>query len=349
MRRREFIGKVGMGLAAAGAILPSRALAKGTTFNWKLVTSWPPKYPILQIGTERLAKRIETMSDGSLKIQVFAGGELVGPLDVFDAVSQGRAVQAGSTAIYYFAGKVPECQFFSETPFGFTAREKSAWMYAGGGLELFEKSLEPFNLVPFHMISTGTQMGGWFRKEIRSLADLKGLKMRIPGLGGKVMAKAGVNVVNLPGSEVFTALERGVIDAIGLHQAAKYYYYPAWHEPGTFAQLLVNRKAWESLPADLQAIVEAACMESVNWTLAQGDAQNGPVLKELVEKHGVLMRKFPDDVLRELRKLTDVVLEEECNKHPKMRGVYDSFLKFKADIDPWMEVSERAYVRALDL
>jgi TRAP-type mannitol/chloroaromatic compound transport system substrate-binding protein len=360
MKRREFIGKVGVGLAAAGALTPSRASAAEKTFTWKLCTSWPPKYPILQEGTERLAKNIETMSGGRLKFQVFAGGELIGPFDVFDAVSQGKVVQAASAALYYFAGKVPEAQFFSDTPFGFIGREKSAWFYCGGALELLQEVLKPFNMLGLPMINTGTQMGGWFRKEIRSVADLKGLRMRIPGLGGKVMAKAGANVVGGPGAEIFTNLERGVVDAaewvaplydkmLGLHQAAKYYYGPAWHEPGTFAHFLVNAKAWEELPPDLKAIVEAACVESLNWTLARGDAQNAQVMKEFVEQHGVIMKQFPDDVLKELRKLSVEVLEEECQKHPSMRKVYDHFLKFKAEIDPWMDVSERAYVRALSL
>ncbi len=358
MKRRDFIKKFGVGLAAAGALMPSRASAKEKTFNWKLVTSWPPKSPVLQEGVDRLAKNIESMSGGRLKFQVFAGGELVGPLEVFDAVSQGKAVQAGSTAAYYYPGKVPEAQFFSAMPFGLTHREMVAWMYSGGGLELFREVYKPFNLIPFPMLSTGTQMGGWFRKEINSLADLKGLRMRIPGLGGKIMAKVGANVVNLPGAEIFTSLERGVIDAAewanplldkarGFHQAATYYYAPGWQEPTTFVEFIVNTKAWETLPQDLQAIVEAACSESLNWTIAASDVQNGPIIKELVEKHGVKMRMFPEDVIEALRKATQEVLEEECKKNPKLKKVYDSVLAFQAQIRPWMEASEWAYIKAV--
>ena len=213
MKRREFIKKAGLGVAVAGALIPSLAAAKGKTLKWKMSTSYPPGFPILQDGCDRLAKRIETMSGGSLKIQVFAGGELIGPFDVWDAVSQGKVIQACSTAAYYFPGKLPVAPLFSAIPFGFTAMEASAWMYRGGGLELYRETMKPFNIYPIPHLSTGTQMGGWFRKEIKSVDDIKGLRFRIPGLGGKVMAKLGANVVLTPGSEMFTALERGVIDA----------------------------------------------------------------------------------------------------------------------------------------
>ena len=363
MKRRDFISRLGIGIAAAGTVGvmgTTKAMASGKSIQWKMVTSWPPKFPILQDSCDRLAKNVEAMTQGRLKMQVFAGGELVPPLEVFDAVSQGRAVQCGSTAPYYYAGKVPESQFYSDLPFGMPHRGKMAWLYCGGGMELFREIYKPYNLYPIMMLSTGTQMGGWFRKEINSLADLKGLKMRIPGLAGKVMAKAGVNVVNLPGSEVYTALERGVIDAtewvsplydsrLGLYQAAKYYYYPAWHEPATTVPLVVNTKAWEALPDDLKIIVEMACAESVSWTLAKADVQNGPILKELVEQKGVKLCKFPDDVIRKLHKITKDVMAEESAKNAKFKKVYDSMKKFQADFNYWMDASEWAYINAYKL
>ncbi|MBW1711885.1 MAG: TRAP transporter substrate-binding protein DctP [Deltaproteobacteria bacterium] len=359
MKRREFLGKVGGGAAvaaaAATALSPVSAQAKAKTFKWKLCASWPPKFPALMEGTERLAKNITEMSNGQLQIQTFAAGELIGGLEVFDAVSQGKVVQAGSTALYYYYGKFPEGLLFSEVPFAMLDAEKTAWFYCGGGLELMQKALEPHNMTGFPMISTGTQMGGWFRKEINTIDDLKGLKMRIPGLPGKVMAKAGVNVVNVLGSEIFTNLERGVIDAaewvnplldlrLGFHQAAKYYYYPGWHEPATFAQLLINLKAWNELPAHLKALVTVASAESTSWVKARSDSACGAALKELVEKHGVILKRFPDEVLKKLYKLTKEVMAEEMAKHPGMKPIYEAMMKFKAEVDPWMDVSERAYV-----
>ncbi|WP_300465151.1 TRAP transporter substrate-binding protein [Desulfobacula sp.] len=363
MKRREFISKVGLGVAATaatGIIAAPLAVAKEKPIKWKMVTSWPPKFPILQDSCHRLSENIDRMSGGRLKIQVFAGGELVPPLQVFDAVSQGKVVQCGSTAPYYYAGKVPESQFYSDYPFGMPHRGKMAWLLEGGGMELFREIYKPHNLHPIMMLSTGTQMGGWFRKEINSLADLKGLKMRIPGLAGKVMARAGVNVVNLPGSEVYTALERGVIDAtewvtplydyrLGLYQAAKYCYYPAWHEPATTVPLVVNTTAWAELPDDLKAIVDMACAESVSWTLARADAQNGQFLRKMVDEKGVKLLPFPDDVIRELHKITNEMMAEESAKNDKFKAVYDSAQKFQVDFNYWMEASEWAYIRAYNL
>ena len=361
MKRREFLKKAGVGLAAAGAVaaLPrKRALGAEKEMVWKVVTSYPPKFPFFQEGTERMAKLIERMSGGRMKWQVYAAGELVGPLEVFDAVSQGRVTQAGSTASYFYAGKSPETQIFSSMPFGMPYRGVMAWIYAGGGIELFRKYYKPFNLYPIQMVATGTEMGGWYRKEIKSIADYKGLKMRIAGLGGKVLAKAGVNVVNVPPSDLFTALERGVIDATdlvnpfidmrtGLHQVAKYYYYPGWQEPCTTTTLIVNLKVWEALADDLKAIVEAASADSVSWTIAQGDRVNAQALKELTEKHGVIFKRLPDDVLRELHKFADQVMAEEAGKNANAKEAYDSYKKFQADFTYWMNVSEWAYIDAL--
>ena len=364
MKRREFIEKIGvLGVAGAtgiGAKSAFAAAADDKPIRWKMATSWPPKFPILQDSCDRLAKNIDTMTKGKLKIEVFAGGELVGPLEVFDAVSQGRAVHCGSTAPYYYVGKSPETQFYSDFPFGMPHRGKLSWLYSGGGMELFREFYKPFNLYPIIMLSTGTQMGGWFRKEINSISDLKGLKMRIPGLAGKVMAKCGVNVVNLPGSEVYTSLERGVIDAtewvtplyderLGLHRAAKYYYFPAWHEPATTVSFIVNLTAWEALSPDLKMIIEMACAESVSWSLAEADAVNGRVLKELVDKHGVQLRKFPDEVIKQLRSKTKEVMEEESQASPNFKRIYESINKFMGEFTYWMEASEWSYIDAFRL
>jgi len=355
MKRRDFLKKAGVGAAAAVAATAIKApavLAK-KTYNWKMVTTWPPNLPVLQTGCVRLAKRIKELTDGRINIQVFAGGELVPPMGIFDAVS-GGTVECGSGAAYYWAGKDPACQWFSAVPFGMNAQGMSAWFHAGDGLKLWEEVYAPFNLVPRPGGSTGVQMGGWFNKKINTINDFKGLKMRIPGLGGKVVAKAGGTVVLTAGGEIFTNLERGVIDStewvgplhdlrMGFYQAAKYYYYPGWHEPGTYLEYFFNKKVYDSLPKDLQHIINAACMESEQWALAQFEARNGAALEELITKHKVELIRFPDEVLDALRPLAEEVREEEAAKSPLAKKVNESFKKFQKVVGTWGTVSEKAY------
>jgi TRAP-type mannitol/chloroaromatic compound transport system substrate-binding protein len=356
MKRRDFLKKAGAvtGVAAASTTIGAPAVwAKGKKLKWKMVTTWPPNFPVLQIGAERFAKRVKEASEGRLEIEVFAGGELVPALQCFEAVSNGT-VEAFSGASYYWAGKVPAAQWFAAVPFGFNPQGINAWFYSGGGLKLWEEVYAPFNLVPRPQGNTGVQMGGWFRKEMKSIDDYKGLKMRIPGLGGKVIAKAGGTVVLLPGAEIFTSLERGVIDAtewvgplhdlrMGFYKAAKYYYYPGWHEPGTCLEVTFNKKAYDSLPTDLKQIVDACAAETNIWSLSEFEASNGAALVELIDKHNVNLQKFPDKMLEELRKLAEEVLEEEAKKDDMSKKVNEAFKKFKAQIGPWGTVSERAY------
>jgi len=243
--------------------------ASTETFEWSCVTSWPPKYPGMGMGVEHLAQRVEAASNGRLKIKIYGGGELVPAFEVFDAVSRGT-VEMGHDASYYHKGKVPAAQYFATIPFGMNCLELNAWLYYGGGLELWQELYAPFDIVPLPCGNTGVQMGGWFNREINSVDDLKGLKMRIPGLGGEVIRRAGATPVTMPGAEIFTSLQTGAIDAtewvgpyndvsFGLHKAARYYYYPGWQEPGAGLECMINKDAWDSLPADLQAIVEIAC------------------------------------------------------------------------------------------
>jgi TRAP-type mannitol/chloroaromatic compound transport system substrate-binding protein len=238
------------------------------------------------------------------------------------------------------------------------AQGMGAWFHGGDGLKLWEETYAPFNLIPRPGGSTGVQMGGWFNKKINTIDDYKGLKMRIPGLGGKVVAKAGGTVVLLPGGEIFTSLERGVIDAtewvgplhdlrMGFYQAAKYYYYPGWHEPGTYLEYFFNKKAYESLPKDLQHVLNAACMENEQWTLTQFDAQNGAALQTLINKHKVEVIQFPDDVLAELRKMAVEVVQEEAAKSPMAKKVAESFAQFQKVVGTWGSVSERAYFNVI--
>ena len=360
MERREFLKKTGVTAAAAvaGAALSAPAvIAKEKTYRWKMVTTWPPGLPVLQTGAERFAKRLDEVTGGRIKIQVFAGGELVPPLGVFDAVSAGT-VEVGSGASYYWAGKVPAGQWFSSVPFGLNAQGINAWFYSGGGLELWEEVYAPFNLVPRPQGNTGVQMGGWFRKEMNTIDDFKGLKMRIPGLGGKVIAKAGGTVVLLPGGEIFTSLERGVLDAtewvgplhdlrMGFYKAAKYYYYPGWHEPGTCLEVMFNKTAYDSLPKDLQAAVDAVAMETNFWSLCQFESGNGAALQELITKHKVNLVRFPDDLLDNLRTLAKETLEEESQKDAMSTKVHAAFKKFKEQVGVWGSVSEQPYYDVL--
>ncbi len=356
MKRRDFLKKTGAAAVAAtaGATMAApSALAKQKTYRWKMVTTWPPNLPVLQTGAVRFAKRVEEASGGRIKIKVFAGGELVPPLGVFDAVSDGT-VEVGSGAAYYWAGKVPAAQWFSSVPFGFNAQGINAWFYSGGGLKLWEEVYAPFNVVPRPQGNTGVQMGGWFRKDMNSIADYKGLKMRIPGLGGKVVAKAGGTVVLLPGGEIFTSLERGVLDAtewvgpmhdlrMGFYKAAKNYYYPGWHEPGTCLEVIFNKQAYDSLPKDLQLVIDAVAAETNQWSLCEFEAGNGAALETLINDHNVNLVRFPEKMLAELRKLAEEVLEEEADKDPMSRKVHEAYKKFKAQVGAWGSISEKPY------
>ncbi|MGD8317305.1 MAG: TRAP transporter substrate-binding protein [Myxococcales bacterium] len=370
MERRRFLKKAG--LTAAGAMAATAtvvgckqktqegsqggagpAVHTNKTYQWKMVTTWPPNLPVLQTGAERFSKRVEEASDGRIKIQVFAAGELVPALSVFDAVSEGT-VECGSGAAYYWAGKVPAAQWFAAVPFGFNPQGINAWLYSGGGLSLWEEVYAPFNVVPRPQGNTGVQMGGWFRKEMNTIDDYKGLKMRIPGLGGKVVSKAGGTVVLLPGGEIFTSLERGVIDAtewigpmhdlrMGFYKAAKYYYYPGWHEPGTTLEVIFNKKNYDALPKDLQQILDAVAAETNVWSLCEFEAGNGAALQTLISDHDVNLVRFPDPLLSDLRKLAKETLEEEADKDQASRKVHEAYKKFKAQVGVWGSVSENPY------
>jgi TRAP-type mannitol/chloroaromatic compound transport system substrate-binding protein len=324
------------------------------TYRWKMVTTWPPGFPVLQEGAERFAEEVRKMSHGRVDIKVYAGGELIPALQSFDAVSQGTVEMAHGSA-YYWAGKVPEAQFFSTVPFGMTPRGMNAWLYHGGGLELWREVYTPFNVVPFPLGNTGVQMGGWFNKEIHSVDDLNGLKMRIPGLGGKVFAKAGGNPVLLAGSEVYTALERKTIDAtewigpfhdhrLGLYRAAEHYYYPGWHEPGTVLELSINKRAWDSLPADLQAIIEQAARAENLTMLSEMEQKNASALDTIASMDGVQIHRFPDDVLATLKAMTNETLAEEAANNPKFKQVYDAYEAFRDQDNAWTDISESSYL-----
>jgi len=325
-------------------------------YKWKMVTSWPKNFPGLGTAPERFSKMVDEMSAGRLKVKVYGAGELVPALQVFDAVSQGTA-EMGHSGAYYWKGKTVAAQFFTSVPFGLTAQEMNGWIYHGGGLELWQELYAPFNLIPLAAGNTGVQMAGWFNKEINSVDDLKGLKMRIPGLGGEVLKRAGGTPVTLPGGELFTSLQTGAIDAtewvgpyndlaFGLYKAAKHYYYPGWHEPGSMMELTVNKPAFESLPKDLQAIVTVAARAINADMLAEYTARNNAALTELVEKHGVDVRELPADVLNKLRDLSAQVVAEVAAEDPAAQKIYDSYMKFRTGVVKYHAISEQSFINA---
>jgi len=333
--------------------------AEYKTYKWRLVTSWPKNYPGLGMAPERIADLVEEMSNGQMQITVYGAGEQVPAFGVFDAVSSGSH-QMGHSGGYFWKGKVPAAQFFTSVPFGLTADEINAWVNRGGGLELWREIYEPFNIYPIPAGNTGTQMFGWFNKEINSLEDVKGLKMRIPGIGGEVLKEAGGIPVTLPGGELFTALQTGVIDAtewvgpyndltFGFHQAAKYYYYPGWHEPGPMLELLINIDAWNSLPKHLQVIIETATKAVNQDTLDEYLARNNQALTELIEVHGVELRKLPDDVIEEFRIISNEILSDLAKEDEVIGKVYDSYIEFKNNVSDYHQISEDAFIEARNI
>ncbi len=325
-------------------------------YRWKMITTWPKNLPGLGTAPERMVDKLRIMSNGRLDIKVYGSGELVGAFEVFDAVSQGTA-EMGHGAAYYWRGKIPIAAMFSTVPFGMNAQEMNGWLSHGGGLELWRELYEPFGLIPFAAGNSGTQMAGWFNKEINSLADLKGLKMRIPGLGGEVLKRAGGEPVALPGSEVFTALQTGVIDAtewvgpyndlaLALHSVAKYYYYPGWHEPGPTLEAIVNKEAWDSLPEDLQTMIEVAARATNDDMLSEFTASNNTALRTLIDEHGVELRKLPDDVIEALRSAARDVVAEAAEENDLAKRVYESYMAFLDDVRDYHAISEQAYINA---
>ena len=359
MKRRKFLkGAAAGGVAAAAATVSAPAISQGIK-QLKMVTTWPKNFPGLGTGAERLAQRINTMSDGKLHVKVYAGGELVPPFESFDAVSQGKAEMSHS-ASYYWQGKSPAFNFFTNVPYGFTADEHYAWMLWGGGMQLWSELCDQFNLVPHMRASTGVQMGGWYRKEVNTLDDYKGLKFRMPGLGGEVLRKLGATVVNLPGSEIFPALQAGTIDgtewvgpwndlAFGFYQVAKYYYWPGFHEPCTTGEVLVNKKTWQGLSKPQQEIISVAVQAESTLEFAEFTYKSGDALEVLLNKHGVQLRKFNDDLLRGFGKASQEVVAEVGNKDAFTKKVYESFVTARKKLSGWSGLGEQAYLTARSL
>jgi TRAP-type mannitol/chloroaromatic compound transport system substrate-binding protein len=326
---------------------------KKTKYSWKMVTTWPPNFPVLGEGCAMFSQWVNAMSEGEMEIRVYGSGELIPALECFDAVSAGAA-ELASGASYYWSGKNEAFPFFTTVPFGMNAQQMNAWLYAGGGHDLWKEAYAKHNIVPFPAGNTGMQMAGWFNKPIRTMQDFKGLKMRIPGLGGKVLAKAGGTPVLSGGSEIYTNLERGVIDAtewigpyhdyiMGFHKIAKYYYAPGWHETGSVLELMVNKKAFDNLPEHLKIILETAAARFNIWCLSTFEAKNNEYLLKIAEEKSAEILSFPPDVLDNLRKYSLEVIEELGNKNPENQKIFRSYMDFMSGVRNWSAYSEKLY------
>ena len=354
MKRRDFLKSAGVaGLAGAAIAAPQLAqAADAPVIKWRLASSFPKSLDTIYGAAEILSKRVAALTNGKFEIRVFAGGELVPGLQVLDAVQNGT-VECGHSAGYYYVGKNMAFAFDAAAPFGLTARQQNAWMYAGGGLQLMREFYKGYNIVQFPGGNTGTQMGGWFRREIKSLADLKGLKMRIPGLGGKIMARLGVVPQTLPGGDIYPALERGALDAaewvgpyddekLGFHKIARHYYYPGWWEGGPQLSFMVNLQKWQALPEQYRQAFEVAAVEANMVMLARYDTVNPPALMRLVQS-GVKLHAFPKDVMLAARRVTFAIYDEESAKNPAFRKIYTEWKRFRDSEIQWFKVAEAPY------
>ncbi len=363
LERRDFIKKATAGTAVAAAgiaasTFPKPSLSQGR-MKWRMQTTWPKNFPGLGTGANTLAEFIGKASDGRLTVEVFGGGEIVPAFETMDAVNSGT-IEMGHGAPYYWKGKVAASQFIASVPFGLNPAEQNAWVQFGGGQELADKVYKEMGCKFFVSGNTGVQMGGWFNKEIHSVEDYKGLKMRIPGLGGEVVKAAGGNVVNLPGGEIPPALASGAIDAtewvgpyndlaFGLYKSAKYYYYPGWHEPGTVLDNFVGLKAWEGLSSDLQAIIATANAYANLFVFNEFNANNNASLNTLVNDHKVVLKKFPDEVLDNLGGLSGKVVGDLAAADPLSREVMESIATFRKQSIAYAKISEQAFYNARGL
>jgi TRAP-type mannitol/chloroaromatic compound transport system substrate-binding protein len=354
MRRRDFTK---MALAGAAGSVAAPAIARAqTTFSWKMTSAYGPKAAFYSVGpgsATDFCKRVEAMSGGRLKIQFYGAGELIPALEGFDAASAGT-VEMNYGNAYFWTGKSFAAQYFTAVPFGLNFQGVNGWLYDGGGMDLYREVYDRFNLVPLICGNTGVQMTGWFRKPVESVEDFKGLKMRIPGLAGRVYQTLGVDVRLLAGGEIFPALERGVIDAaefvgpyldrqLGLQKVAKYYYTTGWHECATVSELVINKAAWAKLPDDLKAIVENAAAACNVISEAWCQKNNAEAMADLVKNQGVIAKPLPDSVVAALREKTAQVLDEAVAKDPVAKKVHDSYFAYLDQYRAWTAQSEGVY------
>ncbi|MBI36004.1 MAG: ABC transporter substrate-binding protein [Alphaproteobacteria bacterium] len=357
MKRRKFIktagiASAGSALAATGFATP--AIAKDRV-EIAMVATWPRDFPGLGTGAQRMAKRIADMSDGRIQIEYFAAGERVGAFDSFDEVASGNA-QAYHAADYYWKGKHPGWAYFTSVPFGLTYTEMNAWIRFGGGQQLWDELAGSFGIKAVMAGSTGVQMGGWFNKEINSADDLKGLKMRIPGLGGDVMAKLGASPVSLPGGQIYENLVSGAIDAtewvgpwndgfMKFYEAAKYYYFPGMHEPGSMLSFGMNASFWSKLSKNDQTILESAASMENDVMMSEYNAKNGAALASLIKDQGVQLREFNDEIYDSFGTAANEVFEEVRAHSPLANKIHESFTKSRSEVGAWANIADVAYLR----
>jgi TRAP-type mannitol/chloroaromatic compound transport system substrate-binding protein len=344
-----------MAAVAAATIAEAPNVIAQPKVQWRMSTAYPPVLDQLLNAAQQLARIVEETSGGRFRIEVFPGGQIMAPFACFDAASQGT-IQAFMGSGQYWSDKEPALEWFTTIPFGMNPEGMAAWHFQGDGLKLLEETYAAFNLVPRQGPAFAPQMGGWFRRKITTIGDYKGLKMRIPNLGGKVIARAGGNVVLTPAADIYAALERGVIDVaewvgphddmkLGLHQTARYYYYPGWHEPGTMNAFGFNRKAYDALPLDLRRMLDHATAAAQVYGLTDYHVKNAIALERLKTefKGKVEILQYPVPMLRDLKKLAAEVVRDESEKSPMARKVHASFTKFQALVGPWDRVAEGAY------
>ncbi|MGC1305716.1 MAG: TRAP transporter substrate-binding protein [Phormidesmis sp.] len=358
MKRRRILG---YGAIAAG----SSAIAACTQqqgggavsgdlprVQWRMATSWPQSLDTIYGGAQTISDRVNALTDGRFTIDPYAAGEIVPGLQVLDAVQAGT-VECGHSAAYYYVGKNPALAFGTTVPFGLNAQQQNAWLYHGGGLEAINELYADFNVISFPAGNTGVQMGGWFKNNIQTVSDLKGLKMRIPGLGGEVMSQLGVNVQVLPGGEIFLALDRGAIDAaefvgpyddekLGLQNAATYYYYPGWWEPGATLDVTVNLDAWNGLPQEYQEVFKTAAYEANIDMLAKYDALNGAALQSLIDG-GTELTPYSDEILTAAAETSTAFLEDNASKDGTFKQIYDNWKQFRDSVRAWNKVNELGF------
>ncbi|PWC75477.1 TRAP transporter substrate-binding protein [Azospirillum sp. TSH64] len=351
MKRRSFLTSAGVGVAASTLAAPAIAQSQ-PEIHWRLASSFPKSLDTIYGAADTIAARVAAATDGKFTIRPFAAGEIVPGLQVLDAVQNGT-VECGHTASYYYVGKDPTFTFDATVPFGLNARQQNAWIYNGGGMALLREFFDGYGVMNFPAGNTGVQMGGWFRKEIKTVEDLKGLKFRIGGFAGQVLAKLGTVPQQIAGGDIYPSLEKGTIDAaewigpyddekLGFNKVAKYYYYPGWWEGGLNVSLLVNKQQWDQLPKQYKAVLEAACFEANLTMNAKYDAENPAALRRLVAG-GAQLRPFPREVMEACYKAATELYEETAKTNPKFAKIYEPWKKFRDDEYLWFRVAENSF------
>lgn len=348
MERRSFLKKAAVG-ASVGAIAAPALAQSLPTINWRLASSFPKSLDTIYGAAETFSKRVSQLTGGKFNIRVFAGGEIVPALQVLDAVQAGT-VEMGHSASYYYFGKDPTFAFDGVVPFGLNSRQQTAWFDQGGGKALTREFFKEYGIINFQGGNTGAQMGGWFRKEVKTVQDLNGLKMRIGGFAGRVMQRLGLVPQQIAGGDIYPALEKGTIDAaewigpyddekLGFNKVAPFYYTPGWWEPSLQLSFYMGIKEWEKLPKDYQYAVEAACYESHVVMQAEYDAKNPAALARLL-KSGVKLRSFSKEIMEACWKATNEVMDEESAKNAKFKKIYEPWKRFRQDQNQWFSVAE---------